>query len=154
MYLNCALSGKTLFMVKIMIISQIYLFWSYSKCQIIKVLLAWWPCRLECRIQWLHICRGVRPHQHVSRIWHKKIWWWGSSNAGALGIRITPSVLSFLSSLYPDVVVSHLNCLFMLNRMFRNRTVWSFNTEEVKSVYLCKTESYEIVEIELCVNKC
>ena len=39
-----------------------------------------------CRIHRLHLCRVVTPQpQQVSWIWHKTIWWWGSSNAGALG---------------------------------------------------------------------
>ena len=37
------------------------------------------------RIHRLHPCRGVRLSQRVSWIWHKTIWWWGFSNAGALG---------------------------------------------------------------------
>ena len=28
----------------------------------------------------------MTPPQRVSWIWHKTIWWWGSRNAGALGI--------------------------------------------------------------------
>ena len=37
-----------------------------------------------CKIHQLHLCRGVRPLQWVSWIWHETIWWWGSSNAEAL----------------------------------------------------------------------
>ena len=40
-------------------------------------------CR-GCRIHRLFFRRWVRVPQVVSRIWHKKIWWWGSINAGAL----------------------------------------------------------------------
>ena len=45
------------------------------------------PVGLGCRIHRLHLSRGVSPppHQWVSLIWHKTIWWWGSSNAAALG---------------------------------------------------------------------
>ena len=39
-----------------------------------------------CRIHRLYLCRGVRLLQRVSWIWHQTIWWWGSSNAGGLGI--------------------------------------------------------------------
>ena len=39
-----------------------------------------------CRTHRLLLCRGVRtPPQQVSWIWHETIWWWRSSNAGALG---------------------------------------------------------------------
>ena len=42
-----------------------------------------------CPVSWLVLCRGVRLppslHRRVSWIWHETIWWWGSSNAGALG---------------------------------------------------------------------
>ena len=44
------------------------------------------PVGWDCRIHWLHLCRGIRPpHQRVSWIWHKTLWWWSSSDAGALG---------------------------------------------------------------------
>ena len=37
------------------------------------------------RIHQLHLWRRVRPlRQQMFLIWHKKIWWWGSSNAGSL----------------------------------------------------------------------
>ena len=44
-----------------------------------------------CPVGWG--CRGVRPtpQQRVSGIWHQTIWWWGSSIAGALGMRSIPS---------------------------------------------------------------
>ena len=51
-----------------------------SYTQILDCLIGW-----GCRIHWLHLCWGVRPSQRVSWIWHETIWWWGSSNAGALG---------------------------------------------------------------------
>ena len=37
------------------------------------------------RIHRLLLCIGVRLFQWVSKIWHKTIWWWGSSNTGDLG---------------------------------------------------------------------
>ena len=43
------------------------------------------PVGWGCRIHRLLLCRGVRPPPRVSWIWHYTIWWWGSSNAGALG---------------------------------------------------------------------
>ena len=39
----------------------------------------------SCTIHRLHLSRGVRIPQRVSRIWHKNIWWWNSSYAWALG---------------------------------------------------------------------
>ena len=39
----------------------------------------------DCRIHWLHLCKGVRLLQQVSWMWHWTIWWWGSSNTGTLG---------------------------------------------------------------------
>ena len=44
------------------------------------------PVGWGCWIHQLHLCRRVRPPlQQVSQIWHQTIWWWGFSNAGALG---------------------------------------------------------------------
>ena len=43
------------------------------------------PVGWGCRIYRLLLCRGVRPPQRVSWIWHETIWWCGSSDAGALG---------------------------------------------------------------------
>ena len=37
-----------------------------------------------CRIYRLHLYSGVRHPQRVPWIWHKTIYWWGSSDAGAL----------------------------------------------------------------------
>ena len=45
------------------------------------------PVDWGCRIHWLFLCREVSPpplSQWVLWIWHKTVWWWGSSNAGAL----------------------------------------------------------------------
>ena len=58
------------------------------------------PVRWGCRIHRLHLCRGVRLLQQMSWIWHKTIWWWGSSNAGALGNAEYPFiVIAFMSTL-------------------------------------------------------
>ena len=44
------------------------------------------PVSWGCRIHRLHLCGEVRPHPRwVPWIWHWTIWWWGSSDAGALG---------------------------------------------------------------------
>ena len=43
------------------------------------------PVGWGCRMPRLFLCKGVRHPQRVSCIWYKTIWWWGSSNAGALG---------------------------------------------------------------------
>ena len=57
--------------------------------------------------------RGKTPPQWVSSIWHSIIWWWGSSNAGALGnaehpfISITPGPISFLGVLLWHLWLSH-----------------------------------------------
>ena len=37
-------------------------------------------------------CSGLRPAQRVSWFWHEPIWWWGSSNAGALGNAVYPFI--------------------------------------------------------------
>ena len=37
-------------------------------------------------IDWIS-AEGARAHQRLFLIWHWKTWWWGSSNAEALGIR-------------------------------------------------------------------
>ena len=43
-----------------------------------------YPVGWGCRIHWLLLCSGVTPLQRSIPLWHKAIWWWGSSNAGAL----------------------------------------------------------------------
>ena len=43
------------------------------------------PVGWDYRIHRLQFCQGIRPPKRVSCIWHEKIWWRGSSNAGALG---------------------------------------------------------------------
>ena len=57
-------------------ISKSFFIWNKYKCCSV----GW-----GCRIHRLHFCRGVRPRQWVSCIWHQTIWWWGSSNVWALG---------------------------------------------------------------------
>ena len=48
----------------------------------------------SCWIHWLLFCRGARPsRQWVCWIWHKTIWWWGSSNAGTLGNTEYPFII-------------------------------------------------------------
>ena len=61
--------------------------WPYSWCFVGRCLQdRLCPIGWGCRIHRLLLRRGVRlPHQWVSCIWHETIWWWGSSNAGALG---------------------------------------------------------------------
>ena len=65
--------------------------WS-SRDELISDILFWTtfsgplcPAGWDCRIYRLHLCRGVRPPERVSWIWHITVWWWGSSDAGALG---------------------------------------------------------------------
>ena len=44
------------------------------------------PVGRSCRIHQLLLCRELRLPQWVSWLWHtKKVWSWGSRNAGALG---------------------------------------------------------------------
>ena len=56
-----------------------------SKSKRILCILLFCPVSWGCRIHRLLLCRRVRLLLWVSWIWHKTIWWWGSSNAGALG---------------------------------------------------------------------
>ena len=42
------------------------------------------PVGQGCKMYRLHLWSGVSLPQRVFWIWHKTIWWWGSSNAGAL----------------------------------------------------------------------
>ena len=43
------------------------------------------PGEWGCRIQQLHLCRGVRPTHNGCPVYDTEIiWWWGSINAGAL----------------------------------------------------------------------
>ena len=85
-----------------------------------------------CRMHSLYLCRGVRPpYQWVSLIWHKAIWWWGTSNAGALGNAESPLLPSLRGLPWLGVVATErvlsmsqtkLYCVFILNRIVRNRT--------------------------------
>ena len=51
------------------------------------------PVSWGCRILWLLLCRGVRsPTNECPWYDNKKIWWWGSSNAGALGNAAYPFI--------------------------------------------------------------
>ena len=43
------------------------------------------PASWGCRIHQLHLCRGEELPHRGSCIWHRTIWWQGSSNAGDLG---------------------------------------------------------------------
>ena len=45
------------------------------------------PVGWGCRMHQLYLCRRVRLLQWMSCIWHKTVWWWGTSNARALGNR-------------------------------------------------------------------
>ena len=69
---------------------QLYFYIYICVCVCINLILLC-PVGWGCRIHWLHLCRGVKKTKkknkktRVSWIWHKAIWWWGSSNAGALG---------------------------------------------------------------------
>ena len=107
-----------------------------------------YPVGWRCRIHKLLLCRWVRPPRRS--IWDMtlKIWWWGSSNAGALGnaeylfIAITPrNTLGWsgstrkgssldqigLNQVFESWQFLHLNCVFMLNWIARKRTVFTSN---------------------------
>ena len=56
------------------------------------------PLDWDCRIHWLHLCRGVRPPQWVSWLWPLRVWWWGPSNTGALGNTKYPFIAIALRS--------------------------------------------------------
>ena len=112
------------------------------------------PVSWSCIILQLHLCRGVRqpPHQQMSWIWHKTIWWQGSSNGGALGnvgypfIAIAPRfTLAQIGNIWQCLIygssrtVWHLNCVqtndLRLNWIVRNRTMWSFNYVYLQNVF-------------------
>ena len=66
-------------------------------------------------------------------IWHKTIWWWGFSNAWALGNDYFPFIA--IGLLWPGVVAPdrdlsigqiELNCILMLNWIAWNKTVLMF----------------------------
>ena len=90
------------------------------------------------RIHQLHLCKGVRtPTQRVSWIRHETLWWWGSSNAGALGNAEYSFVATAPRSLWPGVVAPDSvvtmrqiepNCGFMLNWVVWNGTVFDIET--------------------------
>ena len=95
-----------------------------------------------CRIGWLLLCRGVRhpPSKLVSKIWHWTIWWWGSTNAGALGNEDTSSLSLPPDLLWPEVVAPdkllsmsqiELNCVLL-----RNRIVFDIETTYTKLNHL------------------
>ena len=70
----------------------------------------------DYRMHRLHLCRGIRLLQRVSWIRHKTIWWWGSSNAGALGNAEYPSLPSLPSPLWVCVVASDKGHIYGSNK--------------------------------------
>ena len=58
-----------------------------------------------CRMHQLLLCREVTPLPRVSWIWHKTIWWRGSSNGEILGMQSTHSLPSHTGPLWPGLVV-------------------------------------------------
>ena len=97
----------------------------------------------DCQIGWglkntltasLH--RDKTPTQRVSCNWHETIWWWGSSNAGAVGrcggtLHYHRSQIHFgLELVAPDRILSigqiELKYVFMLNWITSDRTVLIF----------------------------
>ena len=94
------------------------------------------PVGWSRRMHQMHLCRGVRlPPPWVSSIWHKSIWWWGSSNAGALGnaeylfIAFTLRCLLWFGVVPPDKVLStgqiELNWVLMLNWILEIELSWN-----------------------------
>ena len=110
----------------------------------------WFPCPVSwcCRIYQLHLCRRVKPLpllQRVFWLWHLTIWWWGSSNTGALGNTEHPSIAILPGPLWPrgvapDRVLSmgriELKCILMQNWITWNRTVLTFNCVWTKSILI------------------
>ena len=117
------------------------------------------------RIHRLHICKGVRLPQRVSWIWHKAIWWWCSSNAGALGNAEYSSLLSLPDRLCPGLVAPdrvlsmgqielnrgfksllflHLNCVLMLNWIAWNRFVLTSKLRTYTKVNYLKKNCFYI----------
>ena len=91
------------------------------------------PVGWGCRIHRLHLCKEVRPYpQHVSWIWHLTIWWWDSSNAGALGNAEYPFIAIAPGGVAPARVLSmgqiERNCVLMVNWIVWNRTVFDIET--------------------------
>ena len=43
-----------------------------------------------CRVHQQHLCKGLRPPQRVSYMWHQTILWWVYSDAEALGNAVYP----------------------------------------------------------------
>ena len=103
------------------------------------------PVNWDCRIHWLHLCRRVRILKRVS--------WYDTKRSNGvasemLELRGTQSILLLLSLpspllpcvVEPDRILStvqielyrdfesllflSLNCVFMLNWIARNRTIW------------------------------
>ena len=91
--------------------------------------------RLGLEIHWLHLCRGVKLPQHVSWIWHQTIWWWGTSNAVALGnakhpsIAITPRSTLVATDRVLSLCQVKLNCLLMQNLIVWNRPVYTYKMD-------------------------
>ena len=68
--------------------------WNQCQQNFKNSLLAFCPVSWDCRIHRLLLCGGVRHPQRVS-------WWWGSSNAGALGNAEYPFIAIALRSTLP-----------------------------------------------------
>ena len=96
------------------------------------------PVSWGCRIHWLHLFRWVRlpSPQWVSCIWHKTTWWWGPSDAGALGNAEHPFIAIAPRSTLAGVVApdglnrtntyAKLNCLIKLDSL-KLKCFWQLN---------------------------
>ena len=109
------------------------------------------PVGWGSRIYRLHLCRRGRLPQRMSRVWHKTIWWWGSSlnslaNVEYPFIAIAPrSTLARSGNTWLDPIYGlnktkrctyanlsclkwnyfrNLNCVLMLNWTVKNWTVF------------------------------
>ena len=93
-----------------------------------------------------------QPHQRESLIWHKIIWWWGSSNTGALGNGQYPfiarrSTLSGVVATYSVLSMGQieLNSVFMLNWNAWNRTVLICKLHNYAKLNYLKQNSFGIL---------
>ena len=94
------------------------------------------PVSWGCRIHWLHLCRGVKPHNENPRYVTKQSDGEVPIMLGLWGIRSTPSLPLLPGPLWPGVIAPDKGPIYGLNRtngiIMLNWIVWNKNVFDNK----------------------
>ena len=110
-----------------------------SECGVLLKLALLSGCTVswDCRMHWLHLCRGVRPFPNKCPVYNTKL----SDDEVSIMLKLwgmwsTPSLPSLPGPLWSRVVAPdrflsmgqiELNCVLMLNWIVWNRTILTFD---------------------------